>query len=197
MIAMALNSKDAWEEHKKAYSFAEAQRPPWVGVGKEAAIALEAAQVLKEAKGVRKASQVGQVGADAPGSRVGTPIQGSGQTVGAPGASAPTPGASSPTPGTPLSADERALAQVNAELNKVSDGYHVETIGGNALRAWVKSNNILEMNGGYWQNRQLPTRELVLVKRAGTTIRLCRSSATATCPCSWRGSGSSLATQAR
>jgi len=50
------------------------------------------------------------------------------------------------------SAEQAAIAKVNAEIGK---GYHVETIGGNALRTWVQNKGIVEVNGGYWQNTLL------------------------------------------
>jgi hypothetical protein len=59
------------------------------------------------------------------------------------------------------------MNKVNAELG---EGYHVEIIGGNALRSWIKSNNIIEMNGGYWQNRQLPNGQQALVKSAAISL---------------------------
>jgi hypothetical protein len=55
-----------------------------------------------------------------------------------------------------------AFAQANKELS--GTGQHVEALGSDALQRWMQASGVTEMNGGYWQRRQLPSGETALVQ---------------------------------
>ena len=54
-----------------------------------------------------------------------------------------------------------SLEETNPYLRKM--GQHAEPLGSDALKRWIQMSGFQEMNGGYWQRRQLATGETALV----------------------------------
>ena len=67
----------------------------------------------------------------------------------------------SPTP--QPTQQERILAEANEKLG--SGGQHYEALGSDAKQQWVKNEGLQEINGKYYQNRQLPSGEMALVEK--------------------------------
>ena len=55
-----------------------------------------------------------------------------------------------------------SLEESNQYLRKV--GHHAEPLGSDALQRWILESGVQEMNGGYWQMRQLATGETAMVQ---------------------------------
>jgi hypothetical protein len=52
-----------------------------------------------------------------------------------------------------------SLEESNQYLRKV--GQHAEPLGSDTLQRWVQESGVQEMNGGYWQRRQLARARVV------------------------------------
>jgi len=65
-----------------------------------------------------------------------------------------------------LAPQETQQARILTDANQVlgSGGEHYEALGSNAKQQWIKQNGLQEMNGKYYQNRQLPSGESALVE---------------------------------
>jgi len=94
LIGTALNNVEVRRSIRSCMVTLRNRGQPWVDIGKDAATAIEAAQVTKEAKVAQQPAQPAQQGVDVPRSRGRTPIGGMAQAGGAGGGVTPTtPGA--------------------------------------------------------------------------------------------------------